>query len=83
MEEGRIGGGSSSTETETEAKVKSIFVYPIKSCRGISLSQAPLTPTGNRTHPISYFKFKDKYIPHWIDYTSAFFSHARHLILRI
>ncbi|KAM7510259.1 hypothetical protein LguiB_009134 [Lonicera macranthoides] len=45
MEEGR----SSSTIETTEAKVKSIFVYPIKSCRGISLSQAPapLTPTGS------------------------------------
>lgn len=32
---------------EAAAKVKSIFVYPIKSCRGISVSQqAPLTPTG-------------------------------------
>ncbi|KAI4332081.1 hypothetical protein L6164_017019 [Bauhinia variegata] len=30
------------------AKVSSIFVYPIKSCRGISVSQAPLTPTGFR-----------------------------------
>ncbi|KAK1369322.1 mitochondrial amidoxime reducing component 2 [Heracleum sosnowskyi] len=28
--------------------VKSIYVYPIKSCRGISVSQAPLTPTGFR-----------------------------------
>ncbi|KAM7468859.1 hypothetical protein LguiA_007042 [Lonicera macranthoides] len=41
MEKGR----SSSTIETTEAKVKSIFVYPIKSCCGISLSQAPLTPT--------------------------------------
>ncbi|GJW92342.1 zinc finger, CCHC-type containing protein [Tanacetum coccineum] len=31
-----------------EAKVKSIFIYPIKSCRGISLSQAPLSSTGFR-----------------------------------
>ncbi|KAF5729237.1 mitochondrial amidoxime reducing component 2-like [Tripterygium wilfordii] len=30
------------------AKVSSIFIYPIKSCRGISVSQAPLTPTGFR-----------------------------------
>lgn len=30
------------------AKVASIFIYPIKSCRGISLSQAPITPTGLR-----------------------------------
>lgn len=31
-----------------EAKVSSILIYPIKSCRGISLPQAPLTPTGFR-----------------------------------
>ncbi|KAG5623055.1 hypothetical protein H5410_008273 [Solanum commersonii] len=30
------------------AQVKSIFVYPIKSCRGISVSQAPITSTGFR-----------------------------------
>ncbi|EXB83264.1 MOSC domain-containing protein 2 [Morus notabilis] len=36
-------------ETEEEvAKVSSILIYPIKSCRGISLPQAPLTPTGFR-----------------------------------
>ncbi|KAK6150245.1 hypothetical protein DH2020_017770 [Rehmannia glutinosa] len=29
-------------------KVKSIFVYPVKSCRGISVSQASLTSTGLR-----------------------------------
>lgn len=29
------------------AQVKSIFVYPIKSCRGISVSQAPITSTGS------------------------------------
>ncbi|XP_047334041.1 mitochondrial amidoxime reducing component 2 [Impatiens glandulifera] len=28
------------------AIVKSIFIYPIKSCRGISVSQAPISPTG-------------------------------------
>ncbi|KAK3189058.1 hypothetical protein Dsin_028619 [Dipteronia sinensis] len=33
---------------EGSAKVGSIFIYPIKSCRGISVSQAPLTPTGFR-----------------------------------
>ncbi|KAI4332082.1 hypothetical protein L6164_017020 [Bauhinia variegata] len=33
---------------ETIPRVSSIFVYPIKSCRGISVSQAPLTPTGFR-----------------------------------
>ncbi|KAL7134779.1 hypothetical protein ABFS83_11G048700 [Erythranthe nasuta] len=30
------------------ATVKSIFVYPIKSCGGISLPQAPISPTGFR-----------------------------------
>ncbi|XP_035837367.1 mitochondrial amidoxime-reducing component 1-like isoform X2 [Helianthus annuus] len=30
------------------AKVKSIFIYPIKSCRGISVSEAPLFSTGFR-----------------------------------
>ncbi|KAK3013792.1 hypothetical protein RJ639_009006 [Escallonia herrerae] len=35
--------------TRTEAaKVTSIFVYPIKSCRGISVPQAPLASTGFR-----------------------------------
>ncbi|WCJ28094.1 Molybdenum cofactor sulfurase family protein [Euphorbia peplus] len=33
---------------EPIAKVTEIFVYPIKSCRGISLPHAPLTPTGFR-----------------------------------
>ncbi|GKC12749.1 mitochondrial amidoxime reducing component 2-like protein [Tanacetum coccineum] len=31
---------------EVVVKVKSIFIYPIKSCKGISVSQAPLSPTG-------------------------------------
>jgi hypothetical protein len=29
-----------------DAKISGIFIYPIKSCRGISLSHAPLTPSG-------------------------------------
>ncbi|KAL9269546.1 Mitochondrial amidoxime reducing component 2-like protein [Drosera capensis] len=33
---------------EASARVKSIFIYPIKSCRGISLSQAPISTTGFR-----------------------------------
>ncbi|EEF34230.1 molybdopterin cofactor sulfurase, putative [Ricinus communis] len=33
---------------EPAAKVASIFIYPIKSCRGISVSQASLAPTGFR-----------------------------------
>ncbi|KAL5773735.1 hypothetical protein ACOSQ2_013659 [Xanthoceras sorbifolium] len=39
---------SSSTSSEASAKVGSIFIYPIKSCRGVSVSQAPVTPTGFR-----------------------------------
>ncbi|CAL1404996.1 unnamed protein product [Linum trigynum] len=35
-------------EEAAAAKVSSIFIYPIKSCRGISVPQAPLTPTGFR-----------------------------------
>ncbi|KAL6201725.1 hypothetical protein ACLB2K_025437 [Fragaria x ananassa] len=31
-----------------EVEVSSIFIYPVKSCRGISVSQAPVTPTGFR-----------------------------------
>lgn len=37
---------SPSSEVEVAARVSSLFVYPIKSCKGISLSQAALTPTG-------------------------------------
>ncbi|XP_062012246.1 uncharacterized protein LOC133728827 [Rosa rugosa] len=32
----------------SEVKVASIFIYPVKSCRGISVSQAHVTPTGFR-----------------------------------
>ncbi|XP_057534529.1 uncharacterized protein LOC130812904 [Amaranthus tricolor] len=33
---------------EPSARVKSIFIYPVKSCKGISLSEALVTPTGFR-----------------------------------
>eukprot|EP00262_Sarcandra_glabra_P006773 TRINITY_DN19323_c0_g1_i1.p1 TRINITY_DN19323_c0_g1~~TRINITY_DN19323_c0_g1_i1.p1 ORF type:complete len:311 (+),score=39.71 TRINITY_DN19323_c0_g1_i1:92-1024(+) len=33
---------------EPTAKISSIFVYPIKSCRGIPVTQAPITSTGFR-----------------------------------
>ncbi|XP_022749581.1 mitochondrial amidoxime reducing component 2-like [Durio zibethinus] len=39
---------SSSMEAGAAAKISSIFIYPIKSCRGISVPHAPLTPTGFR-----------------------------------
>ncbi|XP_020224298.1 mitochondrial amidoxime reducing component 2-like [Cajanus cajan] len=41
-------GVGASTPSTPSAKVSAIFVYPIKSCRGISLSHAPLTPAGFR-----------------------------------
>ncbi|XP_062199849.1 uncharacterized protein LOC133902250 [Phragmites australis] len=40
-----LGGGES---PEPAAVVKSIFIYPIKSCKGISVPQAPITATGFR-----------------------------------
>lgn len=36
-----------SNSTEPAAKVASIFVYPIKSCKGISVPQACVTTTGD------------------------------------
>ncbi|KAH0910681.1 hypothetical protein HID58_034002 [Brassica napus] len=39
---------SPSPADEIAGRVASLYVYPIKSCRGISLSQASLTPTGFR-----------------------------------
>ncbi|KAL0846756.1 hypothetical protein Bca101_020002 [Brassica carinata] len=37
---------SPSPAGEIAGRVTSLYVYPIKSCRGISLSQASITPTG-------------------------------------
>ncbi|KAK7303852.1 hypothetical protein RJT34_14769 [Clitoria ternatea] len=42
------GAASSSALTTPSAKVSAIFIHPIKSCRAISVSHAPLTPTGFR-----------------------------------
>ncbi|KAK1412468.1 hypothetical protein QVD17_33747 [Tagetes erecta] len=38
--------GSSGTVAGVSPTVKSIFIYPIKSCKGISVPKAPLSPTG-------------------------------------
>jgi len=38
--------GAAASTSIPEAKISAIFIYPIKSCRGISLSHAPLTPSG-------------------------------------
>ncbi|OVA12746.1 Molybdenum cofactor sulfurase [Macleaya cordata] len=42
------GGGGGGVAAEPSATITSIFIYPIKSCRGISVSQAPITSTGFR-----------------------------------
>ncbi|XAR52403.1 Molybdenum cofactor sulfurtransferase [Bertholletia excelsa] len=42
------GPSCRSSAAEAAAKVTSIFIYPIKSCRGISVSQAAITSTGFR-----------------------------------
>nr|KJB53954.1 hypothetical protein B456_009G012600 [Gossypium raimondii] len=39
---------SSAAAAVADAKISSIFIYPVKSCRGISVPHAPLTPTGFR-----------------------------------
>ena len=43
-----------SSSEEPTAKISSIFIYPIKSCRGISVSQAPISPTGNSSPAQSF-----------------------------
>ncbi|CAN8303816.1 unnamed protein product [Cochlearia groenlandica] len=48
MEKGIMSPLSSSPASEVAARVLSLFIYPIKSCKGISLSEASLTPTGFR-----------------------------------
>lgn len=39
-------GGGEEVPPEPAATVRSILIYPIKSCRGISVPQAPITSTG-------------------------------------
>ncbi|XP_062193643.1 uncharacterized protein LOC133897087 [Phragmites australis] len=41
-------GGGGGVSAEPAATVKSILIYPIKSCRGIAVPQAPITATGFR-----------------------------------
>ncbi|KAG0471133.1 hypothetical protein HPP92_015679 [Vanilla planifolia] len=40
--------GVGKSSSSPSATVSSIFVYPVKSCRGISVSQAPISSTGFR-----------------------------------
>jgi hypothetical protein len=59
---------------EATAKVSSIFIYPVKSCRGISLSQAPLTPTGNIiNHYLFSASSMNFLLPHLIFFSSLYF----------
>ncbi|KAD1716239.1 hypothetical protein E3N88_42408 [Mikania micrantha] len=46
MSEEKIDGNSTGAGAGASPTVKSIFIYPIKSCKGISVSKAPLSPTG-------------------------------------
>ena len=56
--------GKVSSIEEPTAKVSSIFVYPIKSCRGISVSQAPISVTGNFSGSVSGLIFKTLLLTH-------------------
>lgn len=38
--------GAAASSATPAAQVSALFIYPIKSCRGISVPHAPLTPTG-------------------------------------
>ncbi|KAF7074387.1 hypothetical protein CFC21_079259 [Triticum aestivum] len=42
------GGGGEEPSGEPAATVASILIYPVKSCRGVSVPQAPVTSTGFR-----------------------------------
>lgn len=37
---------TTTTDNTTQAKIKSLFVYPVKSCRGIEVTRAKVIPTG-------------------------------------
>ncbi|RDX99184.1 Mitochondrial amidoxime-reducing component 1, partial [Mucuna pruriens] len=41
-------GSAVLSSTTPAAKISGLFIYPIKSCRGISVSHVPLTPAGLR-----------------------------------
>lgn len=53
------------------ARVSSIFVYPVKSCRGISVPQAPITPTG-KTDMINFFD--SLFVLRFLFYCHCFFD---------
>lgn len=40
---------------EEALKIQSLFIYPIKSCRGISVPQATVTQTGNSKNKLLLF----------------------------
>ncbi|KAJ4975248.1 hypothetical protein NE237_000354 [Protea cynaroides] len=43
-----LGSVFGASKAEPAAEVSSIFIYPVKSCRGILVSEAPITSTGFR-----------------------------------
>ncbi|KAE8795252.1 MOSC domain-containing protein 2, mitochondrial [Hordeum vulgare] len=45
---GTGGGGEEGPSGEPAATVASILIYPVKSCKGVSVPQAPVTATGFR-----------------------------------
>ncbi|TYI79296.1 hypothetical protein E1A91_D05G013000v1 [Gossypium mustelinum] len=48
MEKTDASSAAAAAAAAADAKISSIFIYPVKSCRGISVPHAPLTPTGFR-----------------------------------
>jgi hypothetical protein len=53
-----LGGGSGGEEPagEPAATVASILIYPIKSCRGVSVPHAPVTSFGTLPHCFTSLK---------------------------
>lgn len=49
-------GSAVLSQTIPAVKVSRLFIYPIKSCRGISVSYAPLTPAGNLSLFVLFYR---------------------------
>jgi hypothetical protein len=50
-----LGGGGDAPAGDPAATVASILIYPIKSCRGVSVPQAPVTSFGTVSFFVSVF----------------------------
>lgn len=44
--ESRLGSGSDSAPTFGPARIRSLFIYPVKSCKGIELKKSKVLPSG-------------------------------------